>query len=61
MNEHQFKRLCQIIASGFALLAIVYFLTNLHRGVAANVYVYTYNTVTGRVVQRCAGVDCGAL
>jgi hypothetical protein len=58
MDEKRWNRITRIIAAGLASFILAYFLTNLHRSVGANVYVYTYNTVTGKMTRVCYGVNC---
>jgi hypothetical protein len=58
MTEKQADRLISTIGIGIAAFVLSYFLTNLHRDVHANVFVYTYNTVTGAVVKACSGIKC---
>jgi hypothetical protein len=48
VTETMSDRAATILASAIGLLAVSYFLTNLHRAVAnAGGGVYVYNTVTG--------------
>jgi hypothetical protein len=49
-----------LIAAIFSLAA-AYFLTHLHDTGATNEYVYTYNTVTGKVTTVCGGLYCDKL
>jgi hypothetical protein len=60
LNEKQVNRLIAIFGAGVAALVLAYFLTNLHRSVAGQVYAYTYNTVTGKMVTVCYSVNCSA-
>jgi len=58
MTEKQADRLIAVLGFGVAAFVMAYFLTNLHRDMHANNFVYTYNTVTGAVVKACGGIKC---
>lgn len=58
MTEKQADRLISAIGFGIAAFVLVYFLTHLHHDVHANVFVYTYNTVTGGLQEACEGIKC---
>jgi non-homologous end joining protein Ku len=58
MTEKQADKVIVRLSVCLGASVAAYFLTNLHRETHANIFVYTYNTVTGAIVRACEGIKC---